>query len=548
MFKRIGLFITLVFVSLTIFAQKVSDKKVIRQLRADIGYLASDELKGRRTGSAGEKKAADYIINYYQQNGIPAYNNKYRYPFKFLAGRSIDEHTLIKVDNKVLKEEYCFPLAFSGNGNLHDEVMPDIMEQGKIWMVSFYEDEEQAKDPHFNWEEAAYERCEKAVKSGARGVLFYDKFDAKYPPVFNKRTEFKTLSIPVAFVTNKGYEKYVNPEHIEGLPSVIVDMNVRIQENELKGNNIVSYIDNNAPYTVILGAHYDHLGIGQDGNSRNTDKHDVIHNGADDNASGTAALMQLASWIKDNRLRNYNYMFIHFSAEELGLIGSKRIVEELGLDSSKVAYMMNMDMVGRLNDSTHALTVGGIGTSPAWTQTVDLNDGNFKIVVDSSGVGPSDHTSFYHKGIPVLFFFTGTHTDYHKPTDDADKVNYEGEAMIMKYMYGIIERMEAQPKPLFTKTKQKKMGRARFKVTLGIMPDYSYQSGGVRVDGVTDGRPAYKSGIKAGDIIIKLGEHEIRGMQSYMEALAVFEEGETTEVMLKRDGKLITTPLTFEPK
>lgn len=548
MLKRIVLLITVLCVSLSVFAQKVSDKKVIRQLKADIGYLASDELKGRRTGSKGEQLAADYIIKYYQQNGIQAYNNKYRYPFDFKAGKLTGENTAIKIDNKPLKEEYCFPLAFSGKGNLHDEVMPDIMEQGKIWMVSFYEDEEQAKDPHYNWEEAAYERCEKAVKSGARGVLFYDKFDAKYPPVFNKRTEFDALSIPVAFVTFEGYEKYVNPEHIEGLPSVIVDMNVLIKDKELNGNNIVAYINNNAPYTVILGAHYDHLGLGQDGNSRNTDKHDKIHNGADDNASGTAALMQLATWLSNSKLTKYNYMFIHFSAEELGLIGSKRIVEELGLDSSKVAYMMNMDMVGRLNDSTHALTVGGVGTSPVWAKTVDLNDGNFKIVVDSSGVGPSDHSSFYHKGIPVLFFFTGTHTDYHKPTDDADKINYEGEAMIMRYMYSIMERMEAQPKPKFTKTKQKEMGKARFKVTLGIMPDYSYQSGGVRVDGVTDGRPAYISGIKAGDIIIKLGEYEIRGMQSYMEALAAFEEGETTEVTFKRGEEVMNSPLTFQAK
>ncbi len=210
--------------------------------------------------------------------------------------------------------------------------------------------------------------------------------------------------------------------------------------------------------------------------------------------------------------------------------------------------MMNMDMVGRLNDSTHALTVGGVGTSPVWGKVVNTNDERFKIGIDSSGVGPSDHSSFYYKGIPVLFFFTGTHSDYHKPSDDADKINYEGQAEVMQYMYAIVENMDGKKKPMFTETKQTTVGKVRFKVTLGVMPDYSFNDGGLRIDGATEGRPAANAGLKGGDIITKLGDNEIRGIQTYMEALGKFEEGDKTMVTFMRDGKEITRPLTFTPK
>lgn len=549
MLSRLVLLTATILLSISSFAQKVSDKKVIKQLKKDISYLASDELKGRRTGSAGERLAATHIIAFYKENGIAPYNRKYLYPFEFVAGRSIEEATMLKIDNKELEiQKIAFPLAFSGNGKVQDEVMPDVMEQGKIWMISMFDDKEQADDPHFNWEKAAFEKCENAIKQGARGVLFYDQYDAKYPAVFNKNTEYEALKIPAAYLTYEGYMKYASAETVDNMASLVVELDIQLKDKVLKGNNILGYIDNNAAHTVIMGAHYDHLGLGEDGNSLSANSKGEIHNGADDNASGSAALMQFADWVKEEGLKNYNYLFIHFSAEELGLIGSKKIVEELDLSSNQVAYMINMDMIGRLSDSTHALTVGGVGTSPVWGEVIDFNTPDFKIVVDSSGVGPSDHTSFYHKEIPVLFFFTGTHMDYHKPSDDADKVNYEGEALIMRYIYNVVAKMDNQPKPEFTKTKQKQMGRVRFKVTLGIMPDYAYQEGGVRIDGVTDGRTADAAGLKAGDVITQLGNVEIRGMQSYMEALSEFEEGQTVDVTFIREGEKMTLPLKFLPK
>jgi Zn-dependent M28 family amino/carboxypeptidase len=205
---------------------------------------------------------------------------------------------------------------------------------------------------------------------------------------------------------------------------------------------VIGYIDKGASTTVILGAHFDHLGYGEDGNSMLRTKEHLIHNGADDNASGTAALIELGRLLKNSKLDRNNYLFIAFSGEELGLFGSKYFVENPTVSLNNINYMINMDMVGRLNDSTRVLTIGGYGTSPEWSSLINTKNKkpSFVIKVDSSGTGPSDHTSFYRKDIPVLFFFTGLHADYHKPTDDFDKINYKGELEVVNYIYSIIEK------------------------------------------------------------------------------------------------------------
>jgi len=533
--------------SLTIFiagsaaAQSKADRKTIKQLKEDIGYLASDELEGRRVGSVGEQKAADYIEKWYKQNGIEGYEGKFRYPFQYIEGKQIQPLTQIRVGSNILNvKEDAFPLAFSANKRAIGEVLPNVLEQGTVWLMPLYSDEEEAKDAHFDYEKNMYDRAKEAQKQGATGVVFYDNYGAKFAPEYNAKSEYETLEIPVAYISNKAFKTYV-PEQRTNVP---VEVNVTLKRVETTGHNVAAYINNGAKYTVAIGAHFDHLGYGHDGNSLDAKKSGQVHNGADDNASGTAALMQIAAWIKDKKLDNYNYLFLHFSGEEEGLIGSKAFVKEMNLDSNKIAYMLNMDMVGRLNDSTHALTVGGVGTSPAWWSLP--KNKKFKIAVDSAGAGPSDHTSFYYAGIPVLFFFTGLHTDYHKPSDDADKINYEGEAMVMNYIFDVVKYMDGQPRPSYRTTKQPSVGKVRFKVTLGIMPDYSFQEGGVRVDGVTENKPAIRAGLKGGDIIIQLGEHKVLGMQTYMEALGAFKEGDKTTVTIQRDGKEMTFPLEFK--
>ena len=526
-------------------SQNRAERKLIKQLKADIEYLASDELEGRRTATEGERKAAEYLEKRYKKLEIQPYKGQYKHTFDFVYGKQIEEGTQIRVGNQVMKlSEGAFPMPFSANtaGKLQSEVLPDVLEQGSIWLLPLYDDEEESKDAHFDYEKEMYDRAKDAKKQGATAVVFYDSYNAKYPPRFNIHSEFDHLDVPVAFLSYNAFNTYVKG-HQEGVP---VELNIAIKKSEYTGTNVAAYIDNKALYTVVIGAHYDHLGYGDGMGSLSVAKEKQVHNGADDNASGTAGLLELAANIKKNRLRNYNYLFLHFSGEELGLLGSKAFVKQTGLDSNSVSYMINMDMIGRLNDSTHKLTIGGVGTSPVWGQFITTTHKNFKISVDSSGVGPSDHTSFYHAGIPVLFFFTGLHHDYHKPSDDADKVNYYGEVQVLKYVYSLIEVMDQRTKPPFTPTRQSTVGKVRFKVTMGIMPDYSYQAGdGIRVDGVSEDRPAKKAGIKAGDIVTQVGSHKVNGMQSYMEALSKFKGGETVTVTVTREGKPVKLKLTF---
>ena len=296
----------------------------------------------------------------------------------------------------------------------------------------------------------------------------------------------------------------------------------------------------------MLGAHYDHLGLGEDHNSMDANPLGKIHNGADDNASGSAGLLELVRYFVGNgRKENFNILFCWFTGEELGLYGSKKFLENTGVDLKAVNYMINLDMIGRLNDSTKKLLVYGVGTSPTWVPMLNNMQDYFSFKYDSSGIGPSDHTSFYLRDIPVLFFFTGQHKDYHKPTDDWDKLNYKGEKKVLELVISVIEKTEKMPPLTFTKTKSTETKSTRFKVTMGIMPDYAFEGKGVHVDGVTEGKPAAMAGVKKDDIIIQLGDVVVNSMQDYMSALGKFEKGMETQVKVSRAGKEITLKVNF---
>jgi C-terminal processing protease CtpA/Prc len=212
-----------------------------------------------------------------------------------------------------------------------------------------------------------------------------------------------------------------------------------------------------------------------------------------------------------------------------------------------------MDMVGRLNDSSHVITVGGYGTSPSWGTLYNqkgknkLYTDNMVFRFDSSGTGPSDHTSFYLKNIPVLFYFTGLHSDYHKPTDDYDKINFLGEMNVVKHIYSLIQANDKQKEKLaFTKTREMQTTTsARFSVTMGIMPDYTFNGVGVRVDGVSENRPAQKAGLKAGDVITALDDMKVTSLESYMEALAKFKKGDKATVSYNRGKEALSTTVEF---
>ncbi len=319
-------------------------------------------------------------------------------------------------------------------------------------------------------------------------------------------------------------------------------------DGTITGRNVLGFIDNGAEQTIVVGAHYDHLGYGGEG-SLYREKDKAVHNGADDNASGVAVMLNLASrlMVKNEQAEikdKNNYLFLAFSGEEMGLLGSNYFSKNPTIDAKSINYMINMDMVGRLkNDNT--LAVYGTGTSPLFKQTIKAHNEKFKIIENESGVGPSDHTSFYLIDIPVLHFFTGQHEDYHKPSDDADKLNYEGMALISDYIFDIISDLDDNGELAFRKTKNESEETPRFKVGLGVVPDYLFDGEGMRIDGTREDTPAFNAGIKKGDVVVKLGDSTVTDMMSYMRALSVFEKGDKAPITIKRGEETLEKTVQF---
>ncbi|MEM9260714.1 MAG: M20/M25/M40 family metallo-hydrolase, partial [Bacteroidota bacterium] len=310
------------------------------------------------------------------------------------------------------------------------------------------------------------------------------------------------------------------------------------------GQNIVGYLDNGAPTTIIIGAHYDHIGWGNFG-SRAPGVAE-IHNGADDNASGVGGLLYLAERLQKSNLKGQNYLFIAFSGEEMGLYGSKHFVKEPTIDFDRVSCMLNLDMVGRL-DADKSLIINGAGTSPFWKRAfAKITEPSLDISTTDSGIGASDHTSFYLANLPAIHFFTGNNKDYHTPSDDSEKINFAGVRDVAEWMFALLEQLDGAGKLAFTKTVDSGQRRAAsFKVTLGVMPDYAYSGKGMRLDAVLDGRPGQEAGLEDGDVIIKIGDLVVKDIYDYMKGLGKYERGQTTTVVVKRGKEELTYEVTF---
>jgi len=313
---------------------------------------------------------------------------------------------------------------------------------------------------------------------------------------------------------------------------------------EIIGANVLySQSNDQKPFWGIVGAHYDHLGYGDENSLFRGEP--TIHFGADDNASGVAGMLELAKRFSNNA-PGHSVLYAAFSGEEKGLWGSNHYCESPTIPLDSVRYMINFDMIGRMRGDT--LAVYGTGTSPGWMDLLEsCNEDSLVLVPSESGVGPSDHTSFYLEDIPVLHFFTGQHPDYHKPTDTADKINEEGMRKIVDFVDRIIRKLNDEPSWLFTATKdQDEDSTPRFNVTLGVIPDYLFSGTGMRIDGVTEDRPAFNAGMIRGDIVTYIDTIEVIDMMSYMTALSQFEEGQTSQVQIKRDGKLQTLNVLWD--
>lgn len=350
--------------------------------------------------------------------------------------------------------------------------------------------------------------------------------------------EFKKAGLKPAGKDDTFFQPFQVTYAVEGNPHMVT------------GRNVIGFLDNGAEKTIIVGAHYDHLGRGYQSGSLSPDSKNLIHNGADDNASGTTGLIELAKYFAGNSAKEKrNLLFMAFSGEELGLLGSKYFTESPTVPLKSVSAMINMDMIGRLDDAKGVI-ISGWGTSPTWGKVIPALAEKSKIryTVDSSGVGASDHTSFYLKNIPVVQFFTGSHGDYHKISDDTEKINFEGEAKILKLIAGVLQKIDDEAQePEFATAGNPHAGRttSNFKVTLGVMPDYSYQGKGLKIDGVSKARPAEKAGMLAGDVIVKLAGKEIATIYDYMEILGKYEKGQSVEAEYLRNNIKKIVKITF---
>lgn len=529
----------------------VADKKLEKNIKKHVVYLASPKLEGRGTGTKGNELAAQYLVKEFQKIGLAVE----RQPFEVTTSvTSIPQK--VEINGVVLQHglEY-YPIEPSGMGTIsgatiwlnygiqapefqHNDFQDSIRISGKIAVMRL--GSPGGCSPHGKWGNHLDPTAKVALakKFGAIGVIFLKDSCDEPPSKFE--TKLVSNEIPVIYLSETGRLKSASQGNWnQGKASI----SVSLKKNSVPTQNVIAYLNNNAPFTIVLGAHYDHLGHGEMGGSLYRGPK-AIHYGADDNASGTAALIELARILKNkSNFNQYNVVFAAFSGEELGLLGSKKYVDSpLFVDLKQISYMINMDMIGRLHENQ--LTISGFGTSPQWMQWVDTTFGGLKCKLEYSGVGPSDHTSFYLKDIPVLAFFTNAHADYHKPTDVAEKINYPGEVTIIQDILNTIEKSHG--KAGFTKTKdQTNRTGARFSVSLGIIPDYAFEGPGVKVDGVSDGKAGQKAGIKTGDIILNLGQQSVTDIQVYMKILSGLKKGDSTEVEVLRGKEMVKLSVQF---
>jgi hypothetical protein len=344
------------------------------------------------------------------------------------------------------------------------------------------------------------------------------------------------------------------------IPGVTVHLATQVVKVMSKTANVVGYLEGMDPklrsQTVVVGAHFDHLGYGGPGSGSLQPEINAIHNGADDNASGTAGLLELAqAFAARESQQKRSIVFIAFSGEELGTLGSEYYVNHPFTPLRAVAAMFNLDMVGRLENKT--LTVYGTGSSPGWGPLLTKYNADtsfsFKSIPD--GFGPSDHAEFYGKDIPVLFLFTGLHSDYHRPSDDWEKLNYPGEEKIVRLVYNIIEEVDTlSEKPVFTRVPSSSQAiwgggdPPGLSVTLGIIPDYGTSSDGMKIGGVRPGGPAERAGLASGDFITKIANKKVLNIYDYMSILSELKAGSKVEVEVLREGKTLTTTATLDKR
>lgn len=642
---RLGLSlpILLAAISLAGFTQQRTPRATpsAERLREHVTYLASDKLQGRRTGTVGANLAAEYIAREFSRYGLrrsigrdlPGMSRleadspkRYMQEFPYVAGVEMGKGNKLSflhpdasaTDVPVLED--WMPLGFSTNSRI--EKLPAVFVGYGITAAELKHDDYSGVDvagkiaiafvgtpdgdnPHgqFTRYEGPRWKAIAAKNAGAKALILisqqeqftdeplsrlrYDNSggDSGLPVVIvSSRTLIPDLTTASLASTLASLKKGTMPQvKVNALITLATDV-VRRDESAW---NVIGILDGSDPTlkneAIIIGAHYDHLGHGGSGSLAT--REGEIHHGADDNASGTAGVIELARLFTDGRPKpRRTIVFIAFSGEEEGLLGSNYYVNHPIVPLADTVAMINMDMIGRMKDKS--LIVGGVGTAEGWRSMVEArneldsmtvtasadsgrntttisfptvvasngrpivtsdNTKQFFLTLNEDGFGPSDHSSFYIKKIPVLFFWTGTHEDYHKPSDTAEKINYEGEVSILNLVTGLVHDIDSNDKrPTYTVAKtEAPAGRTGgFRVYLGTIPNYADANDGLLLDGVRDDSPAAKAGLKAGDKVVKLAGRDLRNVYDYTAALGEMKAGQEYEVEVLRAGERLKFKIT----
>jgi hypothetical protein len=582
------LFLIIIISGITYSQDKTISKDISAQeIKDHVYFLASDEMKGRFTGSAEELLAAEYIKSCFEAAGLkPLFNGSWFQEFSFIEKVELSNKNAFNYSPRKKKNLFALnsdftvigfsgnttvsaPIVFAGYGisapTLNYDDYSGIDVKDKIVLVMRNHPDHDSSRSAFDRFASLRNKAKIAQEKGALGIIFvngiYPKNEDALPnPRYDGARAMNDFAVVQAkrdliseLLSDNGFDfeaiqknidlnKKPNSFLIENLSAQIT---TDLKEVEKIARNVGGMLEGNDPLlkneVVVVGGHYDHLGIDQLSESsmyKGTDKQ--IHNGADDNASGTAGVIEVAeklAFMKDKIKRTY--YFTAFSGEELGLLGSAYLTNNFPTDISNTAAMLNMDMIGRINEENN-LTVIGAGTSSKWKDILNAkNSYDLKLAFSDGGSGGSDHQAFSNKNIPVLFFFTGTHTDYHKPSDDADKINYPGQEKVLNFVFDVALALdELTEKPDYVKVAEptnRGMGRSR--VSIGTVPEFGWNGEGYKLSGVTEGGSAAKAGLKSGDIIVKFGTKKVSNIYDFMYAVQDFKPGDTVDVVVLRDGK-----------
>jgi aminopeptidase YwaD len=579
---KLLVFLFVIFVTQAV-AQKYNPEITIKELKEDIGYLASDELKGRKSGEPGDLMAAEYIRTKFKNAGLTLMFDNGFQKFSLVTSAEIGEGNQLAVSGSNFEvKKHFLPYAFSGNTNVTADVVfvgyglevdrdslqwndyKNVDVSGK-WVLALQGDPD-LENPQSPYIEFSSERSKAlfAADKNAAGLILvagkkFSETDQLTSLIFDKNSS--RYDIPVIQVTREVADKILagSENTIEKLEAKIDSLNrtlnlklnstvsatVNVNQKETETQNVVALLpgtDNNLKNEyVVVGAHFDHLGMGGPGSGSRVTDTLAVHNGADDNASGVAAVIQLAEKLAAEKKNKRSIIFVAFGAEEMGLVGSKAFTNKPPVETEKMVAMFNFDMVGRLDPKSNGLSIGGTQTSKE-TEAIltDLNTG-FELAFSPEGVGPSDHASFYLQNIPVFFISTGAHSDYHTPVDDAEFINYEGTKKVADYSYLVISELANRDEALTFQEAGPKFQRSRggrLKVTFGVMPDFAgLEKRGLRIDAVTPGKPAEKAGMKKGDIITAIEGKKVGGIHDYMSRLQTMEVGQQVSVDIIRDEK-----------